>query len=361
MISAIADYKLATFEFPRDRVIGDAQVAYDTNWVGALELIDDDGTSGLGFFLSLQSPLPSGAWLSDSFGRTLWPQLKGVAAETAVHRVRRLRGGKLNGAAIPQIDTAIDQALWDLAAKRADLPLHRYLGAVSDVGPRAYFSGLEFHLSNNDTHALYRNAIQRGYSGVKIKLGHPDIGEDLARLDLVRDAIGPDPVMMIDANESWTVSETLRRVDTFQKAGHALHWVEDPILRTDVCGLKALRNALSPVMVNAGEYLNVHGKMGLITNSACDIINLDGNISDGLRLAWLAADSSTILALGNSTMNVAAHLGAALPSIDYVEDAALDTERILTRPMRVEDGRFVLSNVPGHGLTLSESCEDYLA
>lgn len=351
--ATITQFVITTYAFARDRVIGDAQVRYDTNWIGALQLIDGDGLVGLGFFLSLAHPFPPQAHLEDVFARAYWPHLAGVAPEGAVHRILRLRGGNLNGSAISQIGMAVDQALWDLAARRAGLPLHRYLGASDDLGPRAYISGLEFHLSDADAHAFFKGAMQRGYAGAKAKLGHPDIGWDIARLDLVRDAIGPDADLIIDANESWTARETLQRVEAFAKAGHRLYWVEDPVLRSDIEGLRLLRDALGPVKLNAGEYLDARGKLGLINGGTCDVINLDGNISDGLHLSWAAAGSGVTLALGNSNMNVAAHLGAALPAIDYVEDAALNTDRILAVPMRVEHGRFVLSDTPGHGLELS--------
>jgi L-alanine-DL-glutamate epimerase-like enolase superfamily enzyme len=350
----IERFRITSFEFARDRVIGDAQIAVDTNWVGALELVDGDGVIGLGFFLSLFAPLAPHAALVDAFARAHWSALQGMCPEAALNRMTRVRGGKLRGSSIPQLDTAIDQALWDLVAKRAGQPLHRYLGAISGQGPRAYVSGLEFNLSDDDAHTFYRKAMTRGYSGVKAKLGHPDIGWDVERLALVRDAAGPDALLMIDANESWTVCETLRRVEAFAKAGHVLHWVEDPILRSDIAGLKMLKAALGPVMLNSGEYLGARGKLALIGDDACDIINLDGNISEGRHLAWVAAGRGMLLALGNSTMNVAAHLGGALPDVGYVEDAMLNTDQILAAPLKIEGGRFVLPDVPGHGLSLAD-------
>jgi L-alanine-DL-glutamate epimerase-like enolase superfamily enzyme len=356
----IESYRIKTFAFPRDRVIGDAQIAVDTNWIGAIELIDGDGVAGLGFFLSLFAPLPPVRIVTAEIERGVWQELRGAPPEGMLRRIYRSRGGNLRASPIPQLATAIDQALWDLAAKRAGQPLHRYLGAESDLGPRAYVSGLEFNLADEAVHAFYRSAMARGYDGVKVKVGHADMGWDLARLDLVRDAVGPDPRLMIDANESWTVSDTLRRVEAYAKAGHELHWVEDPILRTDFAGLRELKAALGPVMLNAGEYLDARGKASLVQGSVCDIINLDGHMSEGLHIAWQAAASGTVLALGNSTMNVAAHLGAALPDIGYVEDAMLDTDRILEAPLKVEGGRFVLSSVPGHGLSLAEDAEERL-
>ena len=111
-----------------------SQIAVAMNWVGTVELIDDDGVTGLGFFLSLFTPLPPQASMSDDFKTTFWPRLQGVTPEGLLHRVARNRGGN-HRAAPYQLDTAVNQALWDLCAKRAGQPLHRYLGSTSDVGP----------------------------------------------------------------------------------------------------------------------------------------------------------------------------------------------------------------------------------
>lgn len=356
MSPPICEFRLTSYAWPRDRRIGDCQVAIDTNWVSALELIDEGGETGLGFALTLFGPPPPEAVQYAWFERELWPAIADGFAEGLIHRVTRPRGGNAR-AALYDLDTALDQALWDLAAKHAGLPLFRFLGG-REVRPIAYASGLEFHLGDAATHAFYAASRAKGYGAYKLKLGHPDLGWELARLALVRDTVGPDARLMVDANEAWTVEETRRRVSTYRAAGFAPHWVEDPILRNDAGGLVALRGSLGGTLVNAGEYLPAAGKLALIEAGAADVLQLNGGLSDGLRLGWAAAARGMPVALGNTHMNIGAHLAAALPEVDMAEDSRLNTTDLLTEPLRVEAGRFVLPEVPGHGLALApHACE----
>jgi L-alanine-DL-glutamate epimerase-like enolase superfamily enzyme len=344
-------FRLHVFAFPRDRRIGDCQVSIDTNWVGALELTDDTGLVGTGFFLSLTGALPAEPIMAEYFRQNMWPLLQNMMPETLIHRVSRPRGGNVR-VLLHDLDTAIDQALWDLAAKRAKLPLYRFLGGT--VGRvKAYASGLEFHLEDEIVRQFYTDARKDGYASYKVKVGHPDIAWDIARIGLVRDIVGPDADLMIDANEAWTVSETRRRVRSYAAAGHALYWVEDPILRSDFAGLSALRGTLGDAKINAGEYLAADAKAALIAADAADVVQLGSRIGDGLRIAWTAGLKGVPVALGNTHMNIGAHLAAALPEADMAEDSRMNTTDILVEPLHVVNGHFILPDRPGHGLSLA--------
>ena len=353
--SGLARFEVRTFRFPRDRVIGDAFVSADTNHVAALTLWDAHGQSGLGFFDALFAPLPPRAWLAEHIAATLWPALEGRSPEGLLHRVTLPRAG--HGTAAPfGIADALDQALWDLAAKRAGQPLWRYLGGTSGEA-EAYASGLCFHLDDRAAHAFYAAARADGHRAYKLKLGHPDIARDLARLALVRDAVGPDAVLMADANEAWTVGETRRRVHAFARAGHVLHWIEDPIARADTAGLARLRGSLGDTLLNAGEYLAADARLALIVAGAIDVMPVHDNVTDALRIARAAAAHGLAVTVGNTTMNMGAHLAAALPHVDRVEDSRLNTSAILARPLAVTNGRFQLPDTPGHGLELAPDAD----
>ena len=176
------------FEFPRDRVIGDAHVRADTNHVAALMLVDAAGQTGLGFFDALFAPLPPRRWLQDYVDRRVWPRLAGTTPEGLLHRIPAARGGTRVTHPFG-IDDAIDQALWDLAAKRAGQPLWQYLGAETGVAD-AYASGLCFHMTDGAVEAFYVKARGEGHRAYKVKLGYHDIGWDRARLALVAHAVG---------------------------------------------------------------------------------------------------------------------------------------------------------------------------
>ena len=123
----IRDFRITRFQFPRDRLIGDSQVKADMVNVAALELIDANGQSGLGFMQSLFSPLPNKAELERLFLQEVWPGLDGRYPAGLVHRIARPRGGNLRPMSLPAHE-AVQVALWDLMAKQLGLPLWRVLG-----------------------------------------------------------------------------------------------------------------------------------------------------------------------------------------------------------------------------------------
>ena len=145
MITAFA---FTRFQFARDRVVGDSQVRAETVNVAALELIAENGLVGLGFMQSLFHPLPDHDEIVRVFEDEAWPNLQEQSPMGLVHRVGRPRGGNQRAYSLP-FEEAIQVALWDLAAKQVGLPLHRLLGSRRDR-VRAYASGLDFHLSDEE-------------------------------------------------------------------------------------------------------------------------------------------------------------------------------------------------------------------
>ena len=144
----IVEFRITRFQFARDRVIGDSQVRADDVNIAALELIADTGAVGLGFIQTLFLPLPDQAEIERVFARKSGPALEGQPPAALVHRVGRPRGGNQRAYSLP-FHEALQVALWDLAAKEVDLPLHQLLGSRRDK-VEAYASGLDFHLSDDE-------------------------------------------------------------------------------------------------------------------------------------------------------------------------------------------------------------------
>jgi L-alanine-DL-glutamate epimerase-like enolase superfamily enzyme len=161
--------------------------------------------------------------------------------------------------------------------------------------------------------------------------------------------------MMVDANEAWSAKEAAVRITAMRDAGFALAWVEDPILRSDFAGLRLLRQALPFTMINAGEYLDARGKLALLQAEAADILNVHGQITDVWRVAWVAAELGVPVSLGNTFLEVGAHLAAALPEVGWLEYSFQNFDHLVEDPIAIRDGRVVLPSRPGHGLTLRRS------
>ena len=349
----LTSFRITRFQFARERVIGDSQVRADDVNAAALELITDDGKVGLGFLQSLFQSLPDQAEIERVFASEVWPGLEGKHPAALVHQVTRPRGGNRRAFSLP-FHEALQVALWDLAAKSLDLPLHRLLGSNRDR-VRAYASGLDFHLSDEAFVEFFGHADAIGYSAFKIKVGAGDFERDLHRLNLLQKTVRKDAQFMIDANEAWGAKEALNKLEIIRRAGYDLLWVEDPILRDDFAGLKLLCDAVSWTMINSGEYLDARGKRLLMEAGGTDILNVHGQVTDVMRIGWLAADRGVPVTLGNTFLEVGVHMACALPEVEWLEYSFQNFDHLVEEPMLIKDGYIHAPDRPGHGLVLAES------
>jgi L-alanine-DL-glutamate epimerase-like enolase superfamily enzyme len=350
MTTLIEGYRLTRFQFPRSRVIGDSQVRIDTHHIGTLELLASSGQTGLGFFFALLAPLPPLAELERVFALEVAPGLIGQSPFALTNRQLRPRGGNIRASLFGQ---AVNQALWDLQGKELGLPLYRLLGATRDR-VRAYASGLDYHLAMDEYRAFFAQAARRGFSAFKIKVGHPDLSWDLARLGALVEVVGQGATIMVDANEAWSPKEAIRRAHAYRDAGFDIYWIEDPCLRDDFAGLARVVEAVPFAHINSGEYLDLHGKRQLMERRAVDILNVHGDISGTLQAAALAAEYGLPVSLGNTPLELGVHLAAALPECGWLEYSFQDYTQLVEQPIEFVDGYAVAPDRPGHGLSLAE-------
>lgn len=249
---------------------------------------------------------------------------------------------------------AIDIALYDLKAKRAGLPLAKLLGAHRDSVRTYNTSGGFLNASIEEVKERASRSIAEGIGGIKIKVGLPDGKQDLARVAAVREHIGPDVPLMVDANQQWDRTTALRmgrRLEQFD-----LDWIEEPLDAYDAEGHAALAAALDTPVATGEMLASVAEHEQLIAARACDIIQPDaprvGGITQFLRLLTLADQAGLDLA-PHFAMEIHLHLAATYPREPWVEhfdwlDPLFD-ERLETR-----DGRMLVPDRPGLGVTFSE-------
>jgi L-alanine-DL-glutamate epimerase-like enolase superfamily enzyme len=344
-------YHLTRFELPRQRVIGDSQIRIDIpHYIATLELNSSSGLVGLGFFSGHIAPLPPLVELERLFEVEVWHGLKDQNPHVLLNRLTRPRGGNIRSNIFT---TAVDQALWDLQGKELGLPLYQLLGGTKNR-TRAYASGLDYHLTTEEACAFFANAKARGFTAFKIKVGHPDLQWDLARLTAIVEVVGKHATLMVDANEAWSPKEAIRRAFAYRDAGFDILWIEDPCLRDDYDGLAMVAQAVPFSHINTGEYLDLRGKRKLIESHGADILNVHGNISDTLRAAWLAAEYGIPVSLGNTQFEIGVHLAAALPECIWMEYSFLDYNDLLDQPVQFVDSYAIAPEQPGHGLSISE-------
>ena len=249
---------------------------------------------------------------------------------------------------------ALDIALYDLKAKRAGLPLAKFLGAHRDSVRTYNTSGGFLNASIDEVKDRASRSIEEGIGGIKIKVGLPDTAEDLRRVAAVREHIGGDVPLMVDANQQWDRATALRmgrRLEQFD-----LVWIEEPLDAYDAEGHAALAAALDTPIATGEMLASVAEHERLIAARACDIIQPDaprvGGITQFLRLATLADQAGLDLA-PHFAMEIHLHLAAAYPREPWVEHFdwldPLFNERLETR-----DGRMIVPDRPGLGFTFSD-------
>jgi L-alanine-DL-glutamate epimerase-like enolase superfamily enzyme len=218
--------------------------------------------------------------------------------------------------------SAVDIALWDLKAKYYETPLYQLLGPYTESVP-VYGSGGWTHFSLDELVAEQCGYVERGMKAVKMKVGK-DFGqseqEDVARLAAVREAVGPDVQIYIDANNGYYAKQAIRMARTFEQYG--VGWFEEPVLADDIEGLAAVARAIDiPVASGEHEYTK-YGFRDLIARGGADIVQPDvgrvGGISEWMKVAHLAHAFNLPVA-PHAYQLIHLHLACATPNLKVVE------------------------------------------
>ncbi|WP_285245943.1 mandelate racemase/muconate lactonizing enzyme family protein [Pseudarthrobacter sp. efr-133-R2A-89] len=249
---------------------------------------------------------------------------------------------------------AVDIALYDLKAKRAGLPLAKLLGSYRDSVRTYNTSGGFLNATLDEVKDRATRSIEEGIGGIKIKVGLPDSKEDLRRVAGIRDHIGPDVPLMVDANQQWDRATALRmgrRLEDFDLA-----WIEEPLDAYDFEGHAHLAQALDTPIATGEMLASVAEHKGLINANSCDIIQPDaprvGGITQFLRLAALADERGLGLA-PHFAMEIHLHLAAAYPREPWVEHFDW-LDPLFNERLETKNGRMIIPDRPGLGITLSD-------
>jgi L-alanine-DL-glutamate epimerase-like enolase superfamily enzyme len=246
----------------------------------------------------------------------------------------------------------IDIALWDLRAQQADVPLFRLLGGARER-ILAYGSGINMHLDGEPLAEQMRGFVERGYRAVKMKVGRDDPEQDVDRVATVRRVIGPERLLLLDANQKWTAAEAVRRMRMLER--FAPYWIEEPILADDIPGHTHLRSHLG-VSLALGETLFTRYQFAdYIRANAVDIVQADvprvGGYTEWLKIAKLA-ESHNLPVAPHFVIELSVHALCAVPNGLILEDlqgGSLTELGLLAQPWRVESGWATPPARPGHG------------
>ncbi|WP_026547248.1 L-talarate/galactarate dehydratase [Paenarthrobacter nicotinovorans] len=248
---------------------------------------------------------------------------------------------------------AIDIALYDLKAKRAGLPLAKLLGSYRDSVQTYNTSGGFLNATLDEVKERATRSIDEGIGGIKIKVGLPDSKEDLRRVAGVREHIGWDVPLMVDANQQWDRATALRMGRQLEEFN--LVWIEEPLDAYDFEGHAHLAQVLDTPIATGEMLASVAEHKGLINANSCDIIQPDaprvGGITQFLRLAALADERGLGLA-PHFAMEIHLHLAAAYPREPWVEHFDW-LDPLFEERLETKNGRMIVPDRPGLGVTLS--------
>lgn len=254
----------------------------------------------------------------------------------------------------------VDIALWDIAAKAADSPLYKYLGAYTETVP-AYASG-GYYRDEKGLSGLreeMQRYVDRGHDAVKMKIGRRSPAEEVRRVKAVRETIGGDRVLMVDANGKWDslpeALQTCQRITEYNP-----YFVEEPVM-PDSVGLMSKVNEALPYAVAAGELeFSRYGFAELLREGAVDVVQPDatvcGGITEWLKIAHTAATYDVPVA-PHYNWNLHSQLVASIENGTWVEYFHRDSDvkvfdDVVEEPLRPTDGEITLPDRPGHGVSL---------
>lgn len=273
--------------------------------------------------------------------------------------------------------SAIDIALWDLAGKATGLPAHALLGGKVRDRVAVYATGLYYTEGEFPDRLLdeARSYVEQGFTGMKTKVGGLTVEEDVRRVRALREAIGPEVRLMVDANEAYNATTAIR-------IGHKLAeldlmWFEEPVNAQDVEAYLQVKDAL-PMAIAGGENLRTRFEFkDYLARRAYDIAQPDimhcGGITEMARICAMANAHGVQVNphVWGSPIMIAAtlHLTATLPPCPtardpqpYAQEPVMEFDRtpsairqqVCVEPFDQRDSYIRVPEGPGLGIEVDE-------
>jgi len=246
---------------------------------------------------------------------------------------------------------AVDMALWDALARAHELPLARLLGATLKPIPAYGATGYD---GADGSARVAAEWVERGFKGVKAKIGYPDVREDVEVVRAMRRAVGDGVSLMVDYNQSLAPTDAIERGRRLDDEG--LTWIEEPTRADDYAGhARIAREVRTPIQ--CGEnWWGPHDMRKAIDAGASDYMMPDvmkiGGVTGWLRAAALG-EAHGIRLSNHLFIEISTHLLCATPTAHWLEYAEWFNP-IIERPLSIVNGCAVLDEKPGSGVEWNE-------
>ncbi|MDE0546635.1 mandelate racemase/muconate lactonizing enzyme family protein [Microbacterium sp. C7(2022)] len=260
-----------------------------------------------------------------------------------------------------------DLALWDAAVRAENTSLAGFFEAPR-TRVKAYGSGVNLHYSTEELVSQVQRWVDAGFDAVKVKVGKPDVAEDLERMQAVRAVLGPDRALMIDANQRWDLERATRNLEVLAAVDPV--WIEEPLRADDLGGHIELSKRLaasSGIPIAVGENLhNAYRFDDFLRTGAAQIVQPNvvrvGGITPFLGIAGIAAAYGATLH-PHLLPELSGQLALALPAVEGVpesmvedvEDAGFGTLGALDGPSPITIADGYMTETPHVGLGISFS------
>jgi len=349
-MAAIERVEISMVDLAPKVVRTDAIQAFVSQETPILRLFDTDGAIGTGYSYTIGT---GGSSVVQLLHDHLAPVLVGRDADmvedvwrTLLFKTHATWPGAVTSLALAAVDTA----LWDLRCRRAELPLYVLAGGAQEKVPVYTTEGGWLQLAPEELVEGALEAKERGFKGVKLKLGKPSVAEDAARVTAVREAVGPSLELMVDANQGLTLDQALRRAHALRELD--LAWLEEPLPADDVAGHARLA-AATTIPLAVGESLYSPGQFReYLVQGGCSVVQVDaariGGITPWLKVAHLA-EAFGLPVAPHFLMELHVSLAAAVPNGRWVEHIP-QLDEIALSGVAIHEGFALPPEEPGLGI-----------
>jgi L-alanine-DL-glutamate epimerase-like enolase superfamily enzyme len=355
----ITGFEATALNIPEDEPLANMpEEAGRTRPIVILRLRTDSGIEGIGVTFY-------GGKMTGSL-RVAIEELAGIAIGEDPLRIEKiiakLRAGTGDACGPGGIFTlalsVIDIALWDIKGKALDQPLWKLLGGHRDRVPTYASGALRRGLSDDQAQQAARTLVEKGFTEMKTQMalpGDPTPADEIRRVRLVREAIGPDIKLMCDINQRWRPEQAIDIGNRVEDVG--LFWLEDVTAADDYPGLARVTAALK-TPIAGGEYVwGIVPFRHMIEARSVDIIMIDilraGGVCQWMKIAGMA-EAFNLPVVSHVMPEVLMHLIAACPNGLTVEYMPWTLALFQETPV-IENGELVLPEAPGLGLQFDEA------
>lgn len=257
------------------------------------------------------------------------------------------------GVTISALST-IDTACWDLIGKSLEKPLHHIFGACRDRIKTYASGGLWLSQSTDQLTEQAERFMNEGFKAVKMRVGCATMKEDVERVRAVREAVGADVELMVDANQGLSPKRAIRlgrALEPFE-----LTWMEEPVAAYDLSGQAQVTAALDmPIAAGESEYTRF-AMQQMIDARACDILMPDlqriGGLSEMMRTATLAGAHNMSISTHIFTEQSLCVAGSAANCISVEHMPWFSA--LFNEPLEMVNGELLIPSRPGTGFTFRE-------